>query len=234
MYFAVDDSRANGRGRKKKKRKAHTPRFSSSSRRAFSAPSSLPLAAVDRCQLALAPCCCGRGEERPFLVVFSSSRLFHLFPFVVRPRSLWKKKKPQFPPFRLPSFSLPPLPPAAMGDDHGPAVGEDFKYATGLTTAGETGVGEEGQEKEWTKGKIRGTRSKRFSLASCTFCPLSLAHLFQFPVPIPPPPFLPLAPPSQRRTSSSPSTAAMSSRRRSSPSESRRRGESEREEEGED
>ena len=110
-----------------------------------------------------------------------------------------------------------------MGDDHGPAVGEDFKYATGLTTAGENGVGEEGQEKEWTKGKIRGTRSKRFSLASCTFCPLSLAHLFQFPVPIPPPPFLPLAPPSQRRTSSSRSTAGMSSRRRSSPSESRRR-----------
>ena len=24
-----------------------------------------------------------------------------------------------------------------MGDDHGPAVGEDFKYSTGLTTAGE-------------------------------------------------------------------------------------------------
>lgn len=23
-----------------------------------------------------------------------------------------------------------------MGDDHGPAVGEDFKYSTGLTTAG--------------------------------------------------------------------------------------------------
>ena len=46
-----------------------------------------------------------------------------------------KKKKSPEPFFFHPSTLSSRLP--SMGDDHGPAVGEDFKYSTGLTTAGE-------------------------------------------------------------------------------------------------
>ena len=48
----------------------------------------------------------------------------HREPSKMKKKTLWQTSKNL--------LSLCP----GMGDDHGPAVGEDFKYSTGLTTAG--------------------------------------------------------------------------------------------------
>ena len=70
-----------------------------------------------------------------------------------------------------------------MGDDHGPAVGEDFKYSTGLTTAGKReaffGRGGERERREQWRTKEGSQRLSLSLAARCgTFVPLSSLFFF--------------------------------------------------------
>ena len=65
----------------------------------------------------------------------------------------------------------------SMGDDHGPAVGDDFKFSTGLTTAGENSL-ERGLQRDGVgiaENKIWAKRTCRPPCFRCrrTFSPLS-------------------------------------------------------------
>lgn len=86
-----------------------------------------------------------------------------------------KKKKnlisAEFIPFQPSSLS------PSMGDDHGPAVGDDFKFSTGLTTAGENSL-ERGLQRDGVgiaENKIWAKRTCRPPCFRCrrTFSPLS-------------------------------------------------------------
>lgn len=114
-------------GRERKRRK-HAPFFlrapcSTCSTRCFLL--SPPAACPDR---ALASCSSGRERARASVVSFEAH---------IRVNIEQKKKNlisAEFIPFQPSSLS------PSMGDDHGPAVGDDFKYSTGLTTAGENSL----------------------------------------------------------------------------------------------
>lgn len=110
-----------------------------------------------------------------------------------------------------------------MGDDHGPSVGEEFKYSTGLTTAGKEAFqkralwGEPGRKRKICERLLSpqfAARRRCRTFIPLSFllltldCLLSLSHSQ----------FTPLSLPPQRPPRSSSSMAAMSLWRRSSPS----------------